>query len=88
MKVAFSSLGFFHGPETVMLDKFDPVRNFVLHGDGNRKVIMFVASDDEYLNEVKPPVQDADGEYAINFRLACMEFVVDLSPGMVLFPLF
>jgi hypothetical protein len=87
-KIAFSSLAFFHGPETVLSDKFDPIREFVLDGKGERKIAMFGASDYEYKNEVTPPVQNAAGDYAIHFRLACIEFIVDLSPGMVLFPVF
>ena len=88
VKIAFSSLAFFH-PSEVLTDDFDPIRRFVIEGEGVRKIIWMGAADDQIKNEVSPPLRHESGNYyAIRFRLYSAEFIVDLSPDMRLFPIF
>ena len=85
MKIAFSSLAFFH-PSEVLTDDFDPIRRFVIEGEGVRKIIWMGAADDQIKNEVSPPLRHESGNYyAIRFRLYSADFIVDLSPDMRLF---
>jgi hypothetical protein len=89
VKIAFSSLAFFQGPSEVMADGYDSIRRFVVNGDGVRKIIWMHAIDDQFTNEVRPPLVHEGGDfYAISFRLGIVEFVVDLSSDMRLFEIF
>jgi hypothetical protein len=89
VKIAFSSLAFFHGPSEVLADHFDPIRRFVIEGDGVRQIIWMGAADNQFINEVRPPLRHETGDYyAISFRLDGAEFLVDLSPDMRLFSIF
>jgi hypothetical protein len=89
VKIAFSSLAFFLGPSEVLASHFDPVRRFVIEGDGVRKIILMGAADNQFINQVWSPLRHETGDYyAIRFRLARVELVVDLSPDMRLFPIF
>jgi hypothetical protein len=89
MKIAFSSLAFFFGPPEVLRDHFDPIRQFVIDGYGVRKVLWMATSDKQFRNEVWPPLRHESGDYyAIVFRLDSVEFIVDLSPDMRLFPIY
>ena len=85
MKIAFSSFAFFR-PSEVLADHFDSIRRFVTDGDGMRKIIWMAATDNKFTNQVRPPLRHESGDYyAISFRLARVDFVVDLSPEMRLF---
>jgi hypothetical protein len=88
VKIAFSSLAFFR-PSEVLTDKHDAIRRFVIEGEGLRKIIWMAAPDKKFMNQVRPPLRHESGDYfAISFPLANIDFVVDLSPDMRLFPIF
>jgi hypothetical protein len=86
-KIAFSSLAYFHGPESVLSNQFAPVRDFVRNGLGHRPVLMLVPHDAAYRHEVCRPFQTGSGDYLIVFRLAVMEFMVDLGPTLSAIPI-
>jgi hypothetical protein len=87
VKIAFSSVAYFLGVETALGKDFDSVRLFVRDGKGERFVLLKSSSDTAYRNRIWPPYQSEGGEYAVTFRLAAVEFCVDLSPKLTLFPL-
>jgi hypothetical protein len=88
VKIAFSSLAFFH-PSEVLTDHFDSIRRFVTEGDGERKIIWMPAPDRKFTNQVRRPLRHESGDYyAISFRLGPIDFIADLSPDMTLFPIF
>jgi hypothetical protein len=85
MKIAFSSLAFYC-PSEVLAPHFESIRRFVTDGDGVRKIIWMGAPDKKFTNQVRPPFLHESGDYyAVSFRLAMVDFVVDLSPDMRLF---
>ena len=59
VKIAFSSLAYSIGPEKVLTDRFDPIRDFVLEGKGDRKIIWLLAGDQTYRNVVWAPINEA-----------------------------
>jgi hypothetical protein len=81
VKIAFSSLAYFLGADMALAEDFDPVRLFVKKGGGERAIILMPSSDGGYSNRAWPPYQTETGEYAVTFRLATVEFYVDLSPS-------
>lgn len=85
LKIALSSLTYFLGEEAALSEDFDPVRTFVQHGAGGRPIFLMPSTSGGYVNQVWPPYQSGSGEYAITFRLAVIEFCVDLSPKLALF---
>ena len=86
VKIAFSSLAYFLGSELALRRSFDPVRSFVMEGIGRRRVLLMQTRDVNYRNQVWPPYKNEKEEYSVVFRLASIEFFVDLSPSMSLFP--
>jgi hypothetical protein len=89
-KIAFSSIVYFIGSELFLGNEYDPIRDFIINGKGDRKIILLPADNKEYVNEVRPLVFDSDskGEYGIMLRLGWLVFLVDLSPQMRYFPIF
>ncbi len=85
LKIAFSSLAYFIGTEEVLLSKYDGIRNFVRNNKGQRKILFRASKDISYRNQVWSPFVGNDG-YAIVLRIGIIEFVVDLTPNMSLFP--
>lgn len=86
-KIAFSSLAYFIGAEEALNPKYNAVRDFVRKGKGDRKIILIASEDKNYRHEVWPPYKSEEtDEYAIAFRLGVVEFAVDLTPDMSLFP--
>jgi len=79
VKIALSSLAYFLGAEHVTLSKYDSIRNFVRNGKGVRHVLMQSSSDSSYLNQVWPPYESECKDYSLTFRIAAIEFLVDLS---------
>lgn len=78
-KIAFSSLAFWLGAHIARSPEFSSVRRFVKHGVGDRHVLLTSSYDALYSNRVWPPYISPSGEYAVAFRLAVVEFLVDLS---------
>jgi hypothetical protein len=87
-KIAFSSLTYFHGPSVALHTAFDPIRAFVRTGVGKRHVLMRGSDDKKYINRVWAPYVSQSNGYALTFRLACMEFLVDLSAEETYIPMF
>lgn len=86
VKIAFSSLAYFLGSDTALAENFDPIRCYVREGKGERRILLTSSTDDGYINRVWSPWKSESGDYAVTFRLACVEFCVDLSPRMDLLP--
>lgn len=87
VKIAFSSLVYFLGGETAHSEVFDPVREFVREGTGDRRILITLSTAGGYCNQAWPPYRSETGEYAVTFRLTAVEFLVDLSPKSTLFPM-
>jgi len=86
-KIGFSSLAYFLGTEVAIRDEFDSIREFVLHGKGDRKILIQACTDTLYKNEVNQPLIRNENEYCVRLRLMCFEFLIDLSPNHSLFPI-
>ena len=81
-KIAFSSLAFFLGASLALRPEFAPIRSFVRRGVGDRRVLMsFDSGGSTYSNCAWPPYVSPSGDHAITFRIAFVEFLVDLSEG-------
>lgn len=78
-KIAFSSLTFFLGAPLARSPAFTPIRRFVRDGVGDRHLLLTFDSDSTYTNRVWPPYVSPSGDYAVTFRIALVEFLVDLS---------
>jgi hypothetical protein len=87
VKIGFEALAYYLGPSVARQSQFDSVRSFVLHGRGERPLMLTHASDGDYKNQAWPPFKRGV-DYAATFRLAMMEILIDLSPDASLFPLF
>lgn len=86
VKIALSSLAYFLGGETALSDEFDPARTFVRTGKGNRPILLMESTSTNYRNYASPPFQSETGEYVVGFRLAVIDFIIDLSPNIAHFP--
>ena len=79
-KIALSSVAYFLGADRAKSAEFDPVRMYVTNGVGTRHALLQASTDSEYRNTVWPPFQNEQGQTVVCFRLAQVEFFVDLSP--------
>lgn len=82
-KIALGAVAYFFGSEVALNPEFDPVREFVVSGKGNRSIIMISTSDSAYRNTVWRPSPGSD---VLCFRLATMDFFVDISPTQTVMP--
>ena len=87
VKIALSSLAYFLGGSVALSEDFDPVRAFVRTGTGDRAVLLMPSAGDGYRNQAWPPYRSRTGEYVVTFRLAVVEFCIDLSPKLTVFPM-
>jgi hypothetical protein len=78
-KIAFSSLVFFLGAPLARSPAFSSIRRFVKYDIGNRHLLLTSSNDNTYSNRVWPPYVSVSGDYAVTFRLASIEFLVDLG---------
>ena len=78
-KIAFSSLAYFLGAPLARSSTFEPIRRFVMDGVGERHLMLTFGSDSTYRNEAWPPYVSPSGDYSVTFRIASVEFLVDLS---------
>jgi hypothetical protein len=85
-KVAFSSFAYFLGREIALREEYDPIREYVMHGKGKRKILILKCSDESYRNQVWAPYSAENEAYVIVLRLAFVEIVVDLTPNQSFFP--
>lgn len=77
-KIALESVAFFLGAQVALQSEFDPERRFVLNGVGQRGTLLKASNDTSFRNQVWAPYARPDA-LAVCFRLACVEFLVDLS---------
>lgn len=79
-KIALSALAYFVGVNELYKRKYDKLRQYVCEGKGTRH-FMVLAEDDSngYFHTFAPPFVSPTGDYALEFRLACVRFIVDLS---------
>lgn len=87
-KIAFSSLAYFQGTSMVLQNAFDPIRAFVRTDVGKRRALMRGSDDKKFINRVWAPYVSQSNDYALTFRLACVEFLVDLSAEETHIPMF
>jgi hypothetical protein len=87
-KIAFSSLAYFLGAPVARDSAFDAIRRFVLKGAGGRHVLLSESQDSEYRNSAWPPFVSKSGGYAVTFRIARIEFLVDLTENEADLPIF
>lgn len=85
-KIALGSVAYFLGAAAALQPSLDPVRSYVIHRSGRRRVIALPVGDTSYKHVVRPPVKHATGDWTILFRLAMLEFLVDLSPEQRVLP--
>lgn len=79
-KIALSALAYFIGASELYKSKYDHLRQYVRKGGGTRHFILVAEADPKsYSHKFTPPFVSATGDYAIEFRLACIRFIVDLS---------
>ncbi len=78
-KIAFSALTYFLGSSLAQDSSFDAVRSFVLEGKGDRHVLLSASQDSEYRNSAWAPFRNDGAGYAVPFRIAQSEFLVDLT---------
>jgi len=78
-KIAFSSLAYFLGASLARDSRFGAIRDFVLTGNGKRHVLLSKARDTAYRNSAWAPYVSESGGYAVTFRIAQIEFLVDLT---------
>ncbi len=87
-KIAFSTAAYFLGAESIRGEAFEPVRQFVLNGIGNRHVMITESADPTFRNQAWPPYRHSSGGLVVTFRLAQAEFLIDLTPDEGLLPIF
>jgi hypothetical protein len=80
LKIAFSCFTYHLGPEAASSKRFDPVREFVIHSKGARRVLVTKGDDSQFLLASYPPWIGQDGNCCVEFRIATLHFLVDLSP--------
>jgi hypothetical protein len=87
LKIAFSALAYFIGPQQVTHLSYDSIRSYVSTGSGTRKVLVMPASDGTYANQAWLINAEGAESSAIELRLGPMDFFIDLTPTMCLFPI-
>jgi hypothetical protein len=86
VKIAYSSLAYFLGADVARQPTFASVRDFVLSGRGDRHVLLSEARDKEYRLSAWAPYQHESGGYASGFRIAQIDFLVDLTETESILP--
>lgn len=78
-KIGLEALVYFLGKDIVKANSYDPIRAYVLNGEGDRKVILKLSSDTKYRNEVYAPYVKEGVGYGVCVRIAYVEFFIDLT---------
>lgn len=78
-KIALSSLTYFLGPDVARSEQFNAVRQFVRFNEGVRHVMVKDTNEKGYVNQAWAPYKSSSGDYVCIFRIAMIEFIVDLS---------
>ena len=96
-KIALEIVALTAGREFACDSQFNEVRSFALKGDGNRYSLLSgvkgpLATEDweQVISSIEapPPSVTANGELVVWFRLGPVRFLVDLSPGQTMLPIF
>ena len=85
-KIGLNSLAYFLGRSKSLHDDFNPIRDFVVKGKGDRTIFIRGCENINYSNQVWPPYVNEHNYYSIVIRLAFVEFVIDLSPDCSITP--
>lgn len=85
-KIGLNLLAYFLGRNKALHKDFDPIRDFVVRGKGDRTIFIKGCEDKIYSNRAWPPYINEQNYYSIVIRLAFIEFVMDLSPDRSLTP--
>jgi len=86
-KIAYSSLAYFLGSDAARQPSFAAVRQFVIGGHGSRHVLLSQAGDKEYRLSARAPYAHDSGGYVAGFRIAQIDFLVDLTEEESLLPI-
>jgi len=78
-KIALEILAFHKGVKEACKTVYDPVRQFVRNGKGQRIALLLPCADTKYTVEVTPPCGPDKEQCVVGFRLGAIRFVVDLS---------
>jgi len=87
LKIAFSSMVYYFGASQFLKAEYDSIRNYVVDGKGERKIILIPADDQNYFNEVRLIPSNSGNEWLIQLRLGYVQFLIDVTPDMSVFPL-
>jgi len=83
VKIAFETLAWFFGAEAALRSEFGGVRDYVLKDKGDRRVMLLKSEDKTYRHELNPPIVLPAPPWLpilVRFRLALVDFMVDLTP--------
>jgi len=87
-KIALNSIAHMLGPDVARGEQFDWLREYVRHGGQRRSIMLTGAPDEKFRVAAFPPWKNADGDYAIELRIAFTNFLLDLSSDESLLPKF
>lgn len=85
-KIGLEALVYFLGKDVVSSNGYNTIRDYVLTGRGNRKVILKLTNDLKYRNEVHTPYKKEGVGYGVHIRIAYVEFFIDLTEDQSLLP--
>ncbi|WP_197054391.1 hypothetical protein [Nitrosococcus oceani] len=78
-KIAFSALTHFAGASEAKKKKYNIIRRYVRKGAGKRHIILGDSGKFRYQHAFKAPWVSESGDYAMQFILCGVTFIVDLS---------
>jgi len=78
-KIALSILAYFLGAELARRPLFDCIRAYVVEDSGNHHLLLRTTNDAEYRISAWAPYLGTANDYAVPFRIAQIEFLVDLT---------
>lgn len=87
-KIASSFLAFLKGAATAREPKYDPIRQFVRYGVGVRHAMLLACDDRKYQCGPASLWETETDEYAVQFRIGHIDFLVDLTEVEHLMPTF
>ena len=85
-KIGLNTLAYFLGRNKVLHDDFNPIREFVVRGKGDRTIFIRACENKNYSNQVWPPYVNERNYFSIVLRIAFIEFLMDLSPDCSITP--
>ena len=79
VKIGLEAAAFQLGDEFALQPQFNAIRDFVVKGLGQRRAIMLQSPDLAYWHQLNVPTFTATLQPYIRFRLAIIDFIVDLT---------